>query len=47
MGGPCTQGPGMVIDDSLENVIRSWHDIEKDNNTYTKKATKVIHKFCT
>lgn len=40
MGGPCTQGPGMVIDDSLENVIRSWYDIEKDANTYTKKAMK-------
>ena len=41
MGGPCTQGPGMIIDESLEHTIRSWHDIEKDNNKYTKKAVKV------
>lgn len=41
MGGPCTQGPGMIIDDNLENTIRSWYDIEKDNNKYTKKAVKV------
>uniref|UniRef100_H2Y1H9 Protein transport protein SEC23 n=1 Tax=Ciona intestinalis TaxID=7719 RepID=H2Y1H9_CIOIN len=40
MGGPCTQGPGMIIDESLENTIRSWYDIEKDNNKYTKKAVK-------
>jgi len=40
MGGPCTQGPGMVIDDNLENVIRSWYDIDKDQNKYTKKAVK-------
>uniref|UniRef100_H2ZP45 Protein transport protein SEC23 n=1 Tax=Ciona savignyi TaxID=51511 RepID=H2ZP45_CIOSA len=40
MGGPCTQGPGMIIDDNLEHTIRSWYDIEKDNNKYTKKAVK-------
>jgi len=41
MGGPCTQGPGMIIDENLENTIRSWYDIEKDNNKYTKKSVKV------
>ena len=44
MGGPCTQGPGMVVDDNLENTIRSWYDIEKDNNKFMKKATKVNQK---
>ncbi|KAA3674284.1 protein transport protein SEC23 [Paragonimus westermani] len=40
LGGPCTQGPGMVIDDDLRNVIRSHHDIEKDNCKYMRKAMK-------
>lgn len=41
VGGACTQGPGMVIDDDLKNTIRSHHDIEKDNCKYMKKAMKV------
>ena len=41
MGGPCTQGPGMVVDDELKHPIRSHHDIEKDNCKYMKKAMKV------
>ena len=40
MGGPCTQGPGMVVDDELKHPIRSHHDIEKDNCKYMKKAIK-------
>uniref|UniRef100_A0A2C9JPM8 Protein transport protein SEC23 n=1 Tax=Biomphalaria glabrata TaxID=6526 RepID=A0A2C9JPM8_BIOGL len=40
MGGPCTQGPGMVVDDELKHPIRSHHDIEKDNCKYMKKAMK-------
>ncbi|KAG8449678.1 hypothetical protein GDO86_016355 [Hymenochirus boettgeri] len=40
IGGPCTQGPGMVVGDELKTPIRSWHDIEKDNAKYVKKATK-------
>ncbi|XP_066464723.1 protein transport protein Sec23A isoform X2 [Eleutherodactylus coqui] len=40
IGGPATQGPGMVVGDELKIPIRSWHDIEKDNAKYTKKATK-------
>lgn len=39
-GGPCTQGPGMVVDDELKHPIRSHHDIEKDNAKYMKKAFK-------
>ncbi|TPP56461.1 Transport protein Sec23A [Fasciola gigantica] len=40
LGGPCTQGPGMVVDDDFKNVIRSHHDIEKDNCKYMRKAMK-------
>nr|XP_045218367.1 protein transport protein Sec23B isoform X2 [Macaca fascicularis] len=39
-GGPPTQGPGMVVGDELKIPIRSWHDIEKDNARFMKKATK-------
>uniref|UniRef100_A0A8C5V412 Protein transport protein SEC23 n=1 Tax=Microcebus murinus TaxID=30608 RepID=A0A8C5V412_MICMU len=39
IGGPATQGPGMVVGDELKTPIRS-HDIEKDNAKYVKKGTK-------
>lgn len=41
IGGPCTQGPGMICDEELKSPIRSHHDIEKDNAKYMKKAIKV------
>lgn len=41
IGGPATQGPGMVVGDELKLPIRSWHDIEKDGAKYVKKSTKV------
>lgn len=31
----------MVVGDELKTPIRSWHDIEKDNAKFMKKATKV------
>ncbi|XP_077395479.1 protein transport protein Sec23A [Festucalex cinctus] len=40
IGGPATQGPGMVVGDELKAPIRSWHDIEKDNAKFMKKAAK-------
>lgn len=40
IGGPCTSGPGIIVDDDLKNTIRSHHDIEKDNAKYMKKAMK-------
>lgn len=46
IGGPATQGPGMVVGDELKTPIRSWHDIEKDNAKYVKKGTKVIDHLC-
>ena len=30
VGGPCTHGAGLVVDDDLRNVIRSHKDILKD-----------------
>lgn len=44
IAGPCTQGPGIIIDEELKNTIRSHHDIEKDNAKYMKKAVKVIEE---
>ena len=41
IAGPCTQGPGTIIDEELKHTIRSHHDIEKDNAKYMKKAIKV------
>lgn len=40
IGGPCSQGPGQVVDDELKHPIRSHHDIQKDNAKYIKKGTK-------
>lgn len=47
LGGPCTIGPGMVIDDDLKNTIRTHHDIFKDNVTYMKKATDYYLQLAT
>lgn len=40
VGGPCSQGPGQVLNDDLKQPIRSHHDIHKDNARYMKKAIK-------
>lgn len=40
VSGPCSQGPGQVVDDELKHPIRSHHDIHKDNAKYMKKAIK-------
>jgi len=40
-GGPCTEGPGMVVGTELKEPIRSHHDIERDNAKYYRKASKV------
>ncbi|KYB26644.1 protein transport protein Sec23A isoform X2 [Tribolium castaneum] len=40
LGGPCSQGPGQVVNDDLKQPIRSHHDIQKDNAKYMKKAIK-------
>ncbi len=45
IAGPCTQGPGIIIDEEFKHTIRSHHDIEKDNAKYMKKAIKVPLKY--
>jgi protein transport protein SEC23 len=40
-GGPCTEGPGMVVGTELKEPIRSHHDIERDHAKYYRKASKV------
>eukprot|EP00051_Salpingoeca_urceolata_P027681 m.482747 g.482747 ORF g.482747 m.482747 type:complete len:780 (+) comp22653_c0_seq1:235-2574(+) len=43
MGGPPTQGPGMVTTNELRDTIRTHHDIDKDNSSakYIKSASRV------
>lgn len=45
VGGPCTVGPGMVVDDLLKNTIRTHHDIERDNAKYMKKACEYYNNL--
>eukprot|EP00834_Sanchytrium_tribonematis_P002738 NODE_91_length_21557_cov_0.766660.p4 type:complete len:488 gc:universal NODE_91_length_21557_cov_0.766660:4596-6059(+) len=40
LGGPCTLGPGQIVDIPLKNHLRSHHDIDKENAPFFKKATK-------
>jgi len=42
VGGPCTHGPGTVVSVKLEEPIRSWIDIDKNNDMckYIKKSAK-------
>ncbi|KII67426.1 Protein transport protein Sec23A [Thelohanellus kitauei] len=40
-GGPCTVGPGQVVDPDLKHIIRSHHDILNDNAPFLKKS----HQF--
>ena len=39
-GGPCTEGPGMVVGNELREPIRSHHDIDKDIAKHYKRAIK-------
>ncbi|KAJ3056134.1 GTPase-activating protein S23 [Rhizophlyctis rosea] len=39
-GGPCTEGPGLVVGPELKEPIRSHNDIEKDVAKHVKKAVK-------
>lgn len=47
LGGPCTIGPGMVVDDDLKNTIRTHHDIDKDNVKFMKKASDYYKELAT
>ena len=41
-GGPCTVGPGQMVEKALSEPMRSHHDIEKEtaNTKHIKKASK-------
>ncbi|KAH8113783.1 copii coat protein [Phellopilus nigrolimitatus] len=39
-GGPCTEGPGLVVSNELREPIRSHHDIDRDSVKHFKRATK-------
>lgn len=38
--GPCTSGPGLVVDRPYKEAIRAHHDIVEDNAPHYKTATK-------
>jgi protein transport protein SEC23 len=38
IGGACSNGPGMVVNEELKTPIRSWHDIKEDNTLYMRKV---------
>ncbi|TIA94136.1 hypothetical protein E3P81_00346 [Wallemia ichthyophaga] len=40
VGGPATEGPGMVVSNELKEPIRSHHDIERDSVKHFKRATR-------
>lgn len=40
VGGPATQGPGMVVGEELKEPIRAHHDITKEKAQYLYKGTK-------
>ncbi len=42
IGGPCTIGPGQVVDLPLKNTIRVYMDIQEntENAQFVKPATK-------
>nr|KAJ3417794.1 GTPase-activating protein S23 [Polyrhizophydium stewartii] len=49
-GGPCTEGPGLVLGHELREKPRSHHDLERDVAKHWKKATKFyesLAKRCT
>ena len=41
-GGPCTEGPGLVVSNELKEPIRSHHDIDRDSGKHFKRASKVM-----
>lgn len=45
VGGPCSQGPGQVLNDDLRSPIRSHHDLHKDAAKYTKKGIFICYYY--
>lgn len=44
IGGPCTFGPGKVVGIKLEEMIRNWVDIQK-NNEFAKHVKNAIKYY--
>ncbi|KAG1889016.1 uncharacterized protein F5891DRAFT_1074407, partial [Suillus fuscotomentosus] len=42
VGGPATEGPGMVVNNELKEPIHSHHDIEQDSIKHYKRAVKRV-----
>eukprot|EP00262_Sarcandra_glabra_P010322 TRINITY_DN2546_c0_g7_i2.p1 TRINITY_DN2546_c0_g7~~TRINITY_DN2546_c0_g7_i2.p1 ORF type:complete len:763 (+),score=103.55 TRINITY_DN2546_c0_g7_i2:131-2419(+) len=40
VGGPCTEGPGMIVSKDLSEPVRSHKDLDKDAAKYFHKAAK-------
>ncbi|KAJ6809322.1 protein transport protein SEC23 [Iris pallida] len=40
VGGPCTEGPGMIVSKDLSEPVRSHKDLDKDAAPYFLKAVK-------
>lgn len=40
VGGPCTEGPGMIVSKDLSEPVRSHKDLDKDAAPHFHKATK-------
>jgi protein transport protein SEC23 len=40
LGGPATQGPGMIVSDDLKEPLRSHHDIAKEKAKHLYNATQ-------
>ncbi|XP_067000933.1 protein transport protein Sec23A [Anabrus simplex] len=40
VGGPCSQGPGQVVNDDLSQPIRSHHNIVTDSAPFLRRAVK-------
>ncbi|PKA49667.1 hypothetical protein AXF42_Ash004208 [Apostasia shenzhenica] len=41
VGGPCTEGPGMIVSKDLSDPVRSHKDLDKDAAPHFHKAVKV------
>jgi protein transport protein SEC23 len=41
IGGPPTQGPGLVVSDELKEPIRSHHELNKETAKHVFGSTKV------
>ena len=41
VGGPCTHGPGKIVDVDRTKVIRTWTELVKEDTNQSQKASEV------